>query len=98
MFRDIEVSPWLRSYSVDWHIMHLKGSYSVDLHVRHFQGHPGWCASLLFSSSLKGAPRVGSYSAVQCVRCLMGQSLYCSAADAGMWGERGYDDGSTLFA
>ena len=78
--------------------MHLKGSYSVDLHVRHLQGHPGWCASLLFSTSLKGAPRVGSYSAVQCIRCLMGQSLYCSAADAGLWGERGYDDGSTPFA
>ena len=74
------------------------GFYSVDLHVRHFQGHPGWCASLLFSSSLKGAPRVGSYSAVQCVRCLMGQSLYCSAADAGMWGERDYGDSSTHYA
>ena len=26
----------------------------------------------------------------------MGQPLYCSAADAGVWGERGYGDGSTL--
>ena len=26
---------------------------------------------------------------------LMGQPLYCSAADAGMWRERGYGDGST---
>ena len=28
----------------------------------------------------------------------MGQPLYCSAADAGLWGERGYGDGSTLYA
>ena len=27
----------------------------------------------------------------------MGQPLYCSAADAGSWGERGYGDGSTLY-
>ena len=45
--------------------------------------------------SLKGAPWVGSYSAVQCVRRLMVQSLYCSAASAGLWRERGYGDGST---
>ena len=25
----------------------------------------------------------------------MGQPFYCSAADAGVWGERGYGDGST---
>ena len=25
----------------------------------------------------------------------MGQPLYCSAANAGVWGKRGYDDGST---
>ena len=40
--------------------------------------------------SLKGAPWVGSCSVVQCVRRLMGQPLYCSAADAGVWGGRGY--------
>ena len=40
--------------------------------------------------ALKGAPWVGSYSVVQCVRCLMGQPLYCSAAHAGMWGESWY--------
>ena len=34
----------------------------------------------------------GSYSVVQCVRHLMGQALYCSA---GVWGQRGYSDGST---
>ena len=27
-----------------------------------------------------------------------GQAVYCSAADAGLWGERGYGDGSTLHA
>ena len=27
---------------------------------------------------------LGSYSVVQCMGCLMGQPLYCSAADAGM--------------
>ena len=31
---------------------------------------------------------MGSYSVVQCIRRLMGQPLYCSAADAGIWGER----------
>ena len=28
----------------------------------------------------------------------MGQLLYCSAADAGVWGERGYGDGSNPYA
>ena len=31
---------------------------------------------------------MGSYSVVQCIRHLMGQPLYCSASDAGAWGER----------
>ena len=35
--------------------------------------------------ALKGAPWVGTYSVVQCVRLLMGQPLYCSAANAGVW-------------
>ena len=52
----------------------------------------------LAHQSLKGAPWVGSYSVVQCVRHLMGQPLYCSAADAGVWGERGYGDVSTPYA
>ena len=43
----------------------------------------------------KGAPWVGSYSVVQCVRHLMGQPFYCSAADVGMCRERSYGDGST---
>ena len=51
----------------------------------------------------KGAPCVGSYSVVQCNRLnyrlnLMGQPLYCSAANHGMWGERGYGDDSTPYA
>ena len=45
--------------------------------------------------SLKGTPWVGSYPVVQCIRHLMGQPLYCSCADAGVWGERGYGDGLT---
>ena len=54
--------PCLGSYPVVQRIRHIEGpppwlgSYSVDQHVRHLKGHPGW----------------GSYSVVQCVRCLMG--------------------------
>ena len=33
--------------------------------------------------ALGGLPYLGSYSVVQCLRCLMGQPLYGSAADAG---------------
>ena len=40
---------------------------------------------------------MGSYSVVRCIRCLMGQTLYCSAANAGMWRERGYGDGCTPY-
>ena len=46
------------------------------------------------SQTLKGAPWVGSYSVVLCVRRLMGQPLYCSAASAGMLGKRVYSVGS----
>ena len=49
----------------------------------------------LAHQGLKGALWVGSYSVVQCIKHLMGQALYCSAADAGVLGERGYGDGST---
>ena len=38
---------------------------------------------------------MGSYSVGKCIRLLIGQPFYCSAANAGMWGERGYGDGST---
>ena len=44
--------------------------------------------------ALKGAAWWGP-TLVQCVRLLMGQPLYCSAANAGVWDERGYGDGST---
>ena len=44
--------------------------------------------------ALKGACWVGSYSVVQCIRRLMGQAFCCSAAHAGVKGERGYGDGS----
>ena len=33
-------------------------------------------------------PWLGFCSADECIRGLMGQPLYCSAADAGVWGER----------
>ena len=41
--------------------------------------------------------RLGSYSVDVCVRHLMGQPLCCSAEDTGVWGERGYGDGSTPY-
>ena len=37
----------------------------------------------LAGQALKGAPWVESCSVIQCIRCLMGQPLYCSATDAG---------------
>ena len=52
----------------------------------------------LVHQSLKGASWVGSYSVVQFVRHLVGQPLYYSAANDGMWGERDYGDGSTPYA
>ena len=45
--------------------------------------------------AFKGTPWIGSCSVVQCMRDSMGQPLYCSAADAGMRGERASCDGST---
>ena len=57
----------------------------------------GVLLSISLCQALKGLPCVGSYSVVQCIRRLMGQPLYCSAANAGMWGERDYGDGSTLY-
>ena len=61
------------------------GSFSVVRHIRHIEGPHGWGPA---RQALKGALWVGSCSLVQCVRHLMGQPLYCSAADAGVWGER----------
>ena len=71
------------------------GSFSVVQHVRHIEGAPLVGVLLCISAyqSLKGAPWMESCSVVQCVRHLIGQPLYCSAAGAGVWGERGYGDG-----
>ena len=53
--------------------------------------------SLLFSAqALKGASRVGPYSG-QRLRRVMGQPLCRPAANAGVWGERGYGAGSTRY-
>ena len=46
--------------------------------------------------ALKGAPWVDSDSVAQW-QAFDGQALCCSAAADGMWGERGYGDGSTPF-
>ena len=65
-------------------------SLSPWLHpFRHLEDSLAWGPSLLFGhQALKGAAWVGSYSVVQCIRHLMYQPLYCSAANAGVWGER----------
>ena len=66
--------------------------------IRHIGGPlAGLLLCRLAHQALKGAPWVGSYSVIQCVRYLMGQPLYCSAAVAGMWEERGYGDGPTPY-
>ena len=71
------------------------GSFSVVQCHRHLEG--AHLAGVILCRSahqaLKGAPWVGSYSVVQCIRHLMGQPFCCSAANAGVWGERGYGDG-----
>ena len=72
--------------SVVWHVRHIGGPMAGVL----------LCCSA--NQSLKGALWVWSYSVVQCIRHVTGQPLYCSAADAGLWGERGYGDGSTSYA
>ena len=65
---------------------------------RHLEGSLAWGPSLSFGHQAhRGAPWLGSYSADLRVRHLVGQPLYCSASDAGMWGERGYGDGSTPY-
>ena len=58
------------------HQTHLRGPLTAVLLCRSVHQAP------------KGAPWVGSYSVVQCIRHLIGQPLYCSAADAGVWEER----------
>ena len=93
-----------QSFSVALPIQALRGlpcpgSFSVVWCIRDIEGDPlaGVLLCSLVHQSLKGAPYVRSYSVVQCIRHLMGQPLYCSAANAGMWGERGYDDGSAHY-
>ena len=79
----LRVLPCLESFSVVWHI-------------RNIEGYP-WLGSYSVDQAcqaLKGALWVVFYSVV---RCLMSQPLYCSAANAGMWGERGYGDGSNPY-
>ena len=78
----------------------LPASISPKLHpFRHLESFLTWGPSLLFvHQTLKGAPLLGSYSIVQYVRHLMSQPLYCSAVDAGVWGERVYGDGSTPYS
>ena len=73
-------------------------AFSV-VRLGHIEG-PSLAGVLLWTSvhqALKGPPWVGSYSVVQCVRCLMGQPLYCSAANVDMRRERSYGDGSTCY-
>ena len=83
-----------QSFSIALPILVLRGlpclGSFVIWHIRHIEG-PLLAGVLLCRSAcqaLKGAPWVGSHSVVQIIRHLMGQPLYCSAANAGMWGER----------
>ena len=78
-------------------------SPGVLLHCSICQAHrgPPWLGSYSVDwahQALTGASWVGSYSVVQFVRHLVGQPLYCSAANDGMSRERGYGDGSTPYA
>ena len=92
------------SLAVFLHSSAYSGTYRAPLpgvllcHSKH-QAHRGApLAGVLLCrwahQALKGAAWWGP-TLVQCVRLLMGQPLYCSAANAGVWGERGYGDGST---
>ena len=72
------------------------GSFSVVWRIRHKEGLPclGSYSVDQHVKHLKGNPGWAPTPA-QCIGHLMGQPLCCSAADAGVWGERGYGDGST---
>ena len=93
----VSVSPYLHPFR------HLEGSLawgpSLLFHASGTQRGPlaGVLLCRLGPQALKGAPWVGSYSVVQGIRHLMDQPLYSSTADAGVWGERRYGDGSTLY-
>ena len=93
----------VKSFSVALPIQALRvltclWSFSAVLHLRHIEGP---LAGVLLCRSacqaLQGAPWVGSYSVVPRVRHLIGQPLYFSATDTGLWGERICGDGSTLY-
>ena len=85
-----------------WPFRHLEGSlaWSPSLLFRVSGTWRGPMAGVLLCrlghQALKGVTWVGSYSVVQCIRHLMGQPLYCLATSAGLWGQRGHGDGSTL--
>ena len=92
-----------QSFSTVLSLQALRGlpcfrSFSVVQYIRHIEG-PPWLGSYSRSAcqSLKGTPWVGYCSVVQFIRHLMGQPVYFSAADAGLWGERAYGDGSTRY-
>ena len=75
-----------QSFSIALPIQALRGlpclgSFSVVPHIRHKE-RPQW---------------LGSSSVDHCLRHLMGHPLDCSAANAGLWGERGYGNGSTRY-
>ena len=75
------------------------GFFSVVWCVRHMEG-PLWLGSYSVVSthqSLKEAPCVWAYSVFWCIRHLVGQPLYYSATNAGMWGKRGSGGGSTSY-
>ena len=77
--------------SCTWRSEGLFGqSFSTSTPIRALRGLP--CLGVLFCCSARqahrGPPWLGSCSAVQCFRCLMGQPLYCSAAMLAC-GERG---------
>ena len=56
---------------------------SLSLKPRPLRGFPSRGPSLLFrTSGPQRDPSLGSYPVAQCVRCLMGQPLCCSAANA----------------
>ena len=81
--------PWQRQAFRDTNYLQGRSYGSIRVF---FQASCRWRSEGLFGQSfsvalpiqaLKGAPWVGSYSVVQCVRRLMGQTLYSSAKDAG---------------
>ena len=72
-------------------------SFSVALPVQALRGFPCLRSFSIVQRirHIEGVPWLGSYSVVQCLGHLVGLPLYCSAANAGVWGERGYyGDGS----